>query len=206
MLKADNLSGLANYTTARSNLGLGTAATTAATAYATAAQGATADAALPKADNLAALTNAATARTNLGLGTAATTAATAYATAAQGTTADAALPKLAGGASVENVGSIESNVNTVAATGATETLDTSVYGVHDVTMDQSCTFSFSNWAPSGKCSLVTVIVRGAFTPTFTGVKWADGVAPTYTTPAIYTFMTVDAGTTIYGTQAGAGFA
>jgi hypothetical protein len=39
MFKADNLSGLANYATARSNLGLGTAATTAATDYATAAQG-----------------------------------------------------------------------------------------------------------------------------------------------------------------------
>lgn len=39
MLKSENLSGLANYTTARSNLGLGSAATTAATAYATAAQG-----------------------------------------------------------------------------------------------------------------------------------------------------------------------
>lgn len=43
MLKADNLSGLANYTTARSNLGLGTAATTAATDYATSAQGTKAD-------------------------------------------------------------------------------------------------------------------------------------------------------------------
>jgi hypothetical protein len=45
---ANNLSDLANAGTSRTNLGLGTAATTAATDYATAAQGTTADAALPK--------------------------------------------------------------------------------------------------------------------------------------------------------------
>lgn len=77
--------------TTRTTLGLGTAATTASTAYATAAQGTTADAALKPANNLSDVSVVATARTNLGLGTAATTASTAYATAAQGTTADAAL-------------------------------------------------------------------------------------------------------------------
>jgi len=45
--KASNLSDLESATTARSNLGLGTAATTAATDYATAAQGVKADAAIP---------------------------------------------------------------------------------------------------------------------------------------------------------------
>ena len=76
---------------ARTSLGLGTAATTASTAYATAAQGTTADGAAQKSANLSDLANAGTARTNLGLGTSATTAATSYATAAQGAAADAAL-------------------------------------------------------------------------------------------------------------------
>ena len=55
---ANNLSDLDNASTARTNLGLGTASTTAATAYATAAQGTTADAALPKSGG--ALTGAVT--------------------------------------------------------------------------------------------------------------------------------------------------
>ncbi len=105
------------------------------------------------------------------------------------------LPLLAGGASVENIGSVESNVNTVAATGSTEALDTSVYGVHDCTMDQNCTFTFTNPAPSGKFTCFVLILRGAFTPTFPTLKWGDATVPTYTTPSRYVFTTVDAGST-----------
>lgn len=116
------------------------------------------------------------------------------------------LKLVSGGASVEDIGAIESNVNTVAATGATETLDTSVYAVHDCTMDQACTFTFSNPAPSGDCSVFVLILRGAFTPTFpASVDWGDASAPTYTTPSLYTFATVDAGTTWLGAQVGKAF-
>lgn len=72
---SNNLSDLNNAATARTNLGLGSAATTSSSAYATAAQGTKADGALQSANNLSDLTNTTTARTNLGLGSIATQAA-----------------------------------------------------------------------------------------------------------------------------------
>jgi hypothetical protein len=95
-------------------------------------------------------------------------------------------------------------VNIVAATGATETL--AFDRVHDVTMDQNCVFSFTGAKPSGVESALTVIVRGAFTPTWTGVIWHGGVPPTYGSPSVYEFMSVDGGTTVFGFLGGASFA
>jgi hypothetical protein len=111
------------------------------------------------------------------------------------------------GTSLEDAGAIESRVLTVAASGSTETLDTSLYAVFHVTMDQNCTFTFSNPAPSGVATIFTLELDGAFTPTFpAAVKWSGGAAPTYTTPALYTFYTRNAGTTWWGAQVGKAFA
>lgn len=81
LLKADNLSGVASAATARTNLGLGTAAQSATGAFdaagaATAAQAAAIVVSAQRASNLSDLASAASARTNLGLGTAAVAAAT----------------------------------------------------------------------------------------------------------------------------------
>ena len=64
LITTNNLSDLDNASTARANLGLGTAATSASTDF------------LQVSNNLSDLNNAATARTNLGLGSAATSAST----------------------------------------------------------------------------------------------------------------------------------
>lgn len=104
-----------------------------------------------------------------------------------------------------NVGAIESDVSTIAATGATETIDVSVYGAFDLTMDQACSITFSNPAPSGDMTAFVLILRGAFTPTFTNTILWSGGAPTYTTPSVYTFWTVNA-STYFGSQVGSAFA
>jgi len=57
LIAANNLSDLQSASAARTNLGLGTAATTASTDYATAAQGALADSATQPGDNVSTLTN-----------------------------------------------------------------------------------------------------------------------------------------------------
>jgi hypothetical protein len=117
------------------------------------------------------------------------------------------LALVAGGSSVENIGAVESNVNTVAATGATETLDLSVYGVHDVTMDQSCAFTLSNPAPSGDATVAVLIIRGAFTPSFTNTMIEpDGAALTYSTPSVWMVWTVNGGTSYFLSAAGKAFA
>jgi hypothetical protein len=106
--RAQNLSDLASVSTARTNLGLGSAATQASSAFdaagsATAAQAAAIAAsdpvgtaaaaiatALLKANNLSGLTSVSTARTNLGLGSAATQASSAFDAAGAAASAQAA--------------------------------------------------------------------------------------------------------------------
>lgn len=104
-------------------------------------------------------------------------------------------------ATVGQVLAAPDTVNTVAATGATETIDWNT-AVHDLTMDQDCVFSFSNNAAGMS---ITVLVTGAFTPTWPiAVNWDSGTEPTYATPTIYTFVQI--GATIIGAVGGTGLA
>ena len=92
LLATNNLSDLTSASTGRANLGLGTAATTASTDYATAAQGGLAATATQPGDLATVATSGAYSDLSgtPALGTAASTASSAYATAAQGTLADSA--------------------------------------------------------------------------------------------------------------------
>ena len=100
--------------------------------------------------------------------------------------------------------------NEVAATGATETLNWAEAPdeiVHDCTMDEACTFSFGSASGDNEVNSMTLILRGAYTPTLpASIDWAGGSAPTYSSPSVYEFVTVDNGATVLGFAAGLGLA
>lgn len=87
-------------------------------------------------------------------------------------------------------------VNTVAASGATETLP-ATHAAHKVTMDANCAFAFS--APTEGHAFV-LHLSGAYTPTWpASVDWANGEEPEYDSAGtLYHFVTVDAGATWLG--------
>jgi hypothetical protein len=147
-----------------------------AAAYDTAGAAATAQAAAiavsaQRASNLSDLASPSTARTSLGLGSAATMTPA-------GIAADTALT----GAFAP----LAEDVNVVGASGASQTLpDPSTYGVSDVTLTASCTFTMPTVAAAGASkSFMVVLVQGgsgSYTPTFTGATWPDGTAPSWST-------------------------
>ena len=85
--------------------------------------------------------------------------------------------------------------NTVAATGATETLTED--DVQDITMDADCTFTFPT--PTNDIHVMTVELYGAFNPTWPGsVAWVGGAEPTYVPGNVYLFYTSDTGASWLG--------
>lgn len=95
-------------------------------------------------------------------------------------------------------------VNTVAAAGTTETLDGDDYNIHDITLDETCEFTFTT---SAAVAQFTLILRqdgsGGNSVTWpASVKWHSATAPTILTTAsavhVLEFLTVDTGTTWRG--------
>ena len=102
-------------------------------------------------------------------------------------------------------------LTTTASSGSTETLDLTNGNVFDVTLSENCTFTFSNPPSSGTAGSFTLILRqdgtGSRTATWpASVDWPAATAPTLSSGAsdvdVFTFLTVDGGTTWLGFTAG----
>lgn len=91
----------------------------------------------------------------------------------------------------------------IGNTGATRTFDLETGNFFSATLDQACTFTFSNPAASGDfCGFVLEITDGgAYVITYpASVDWVGGTPPTLTAAGVdqLVFTTRDAGTTYLG--------
>jgi hypothetical protein len=95
----------------------------------------------------------------------------------------------------------------IGNTGATATIDMEVANFFSATIDEACTFTFSNPPGSGDFGgfVLELTNGGAFTVTYpASVDFVGGVAPTLTAAGkdLLVFVTRDAGTTYLGLVAG----
>jgi hypothetical protein len=95
----------------------------------------------------------------------------------------------------------------IGNTGATRTIDMEVANFFSATLDQACTFTFSNPPASGDFGAFVLELTngGAFAITWpVSVDWPGGTAPTLTAAGVdqLVFTTRDGGTTYFGFVAG----
>jgi hypothetical protein len=95
----------------------------------------------------------------------------------------------------------------IGSTGATRTFDLAVANFFSATLDQACTFTFSNPPASGDfgCFVLELTNGGAFVITYpASVDFIGGVAPTLTAAGVdqLVFTTRDGGTTYFCFVAG----
>ena len=100
--------------------------------------------------------------------------------------------------------------STTSAAGSSTTINLATNNNWDVTLTANCTISFSN-IPASNMTSFTIILRqggsGSYTVTWPGsVTWAKGSPPTLNTTVaavdIFTFLTDNGGTTVYGFTTG----
>ena len=105
---------------------------------------------------------------------------------------------------------IAETVNVIGTITGNTAVDFTAGNVQTVTGNGDCEFTFTNPPASGKSGTVTLIITngGANTTTWhSSVKWPGDNAPALTSSGVdvVSFMTIDAGTTIYGFVGGINF-
>jgi len=104
------------------------------------------------------------------------------------------------------------DVHTVAAAGATYTINLANGNSQDITLTAICTFTFTGAMASKECSFLLRLRQGgtgSYTVTWPGsVVWPGGVAPTLATAVgdmdLLAFFSDDGGTSWLGVHAGGG--
>ena len=99
-------------------------------------------------------------------------------------------------------------ITSAALSGTTPSVDVGARDTYTLTTSGNTTFTFTGVPSSGQVGTFSLIITAGGTHTLTwpaSVDWAGGTAPD--APAsgetdVYTFMTVDGGTTWYGFLAG----
>jgi hypothetical protein len=105
---------------------------------------------------------------------------------------------------------IAETVNVIGTITGNTAVNFAAGNVQTVTGNGNCEFTFTNPPASGKSGTVTLIITngGANTTTWhSSVKWPGDNAPALTASGVdvVSFMTIDAGTTIYGFVGGINF-
>lgn len=113
-------------------------------------------------------------------------------------------------ASLTNLGAFTETVSVGGNVSGAVSVNLSLANVFTYTLTGNTVFSFSNPPASSSVSKsFTLIIRqdavGSRTATFTGAKYTDSIAPTLTTTPnrydVFTFFTIDAGSSYFATYA-----
>lgn len=106
------------------------------------------------------------------------------------------------------LGSGNDTVYQYSTTSSTETIDLSAGNYLALSLSGPTTLAFSNPPETGKALLFTLEISNSNDTTTwpSGIKWENGITPkVYSDKQIFTFLTVDGGTTYYGKKAGETF-